>query len=90
MIFGELGWVLCTKTRPSPTETAREGRPRLAGRVKQSTSSPKTRQRNELRCVDNVSSEAVSATHAPDSAIEEMVPGFHGTHALDHAFKANL
>jgi polyhydroxyalkanoate synthase len=35
-------------------------------------------------------SEAVSATHAPDSAIEETAPGFYGTHVLDHAFKANL
>jgi polyhydroxyalkanoate synthase len=66
--------------RPSPAR----------GRVRQSTSSPTTRQRHDLRRVDNVSSEAVSAAHAPDSTIEKTVPGFYGTHALDHAFKANL
>ena len=29
-------------------------------------------------------------TRAPKLTIEETIPGFYGTHALDHAFKANL
>ena len=42
------------------------------------------------RSVDVARSEAISAGQRPETTVDETVPGFYGTLALDRAFKANL
>ena len=48
------------------------------------------RRRAGLRRADKGSSETVSTSQDPESALDDTVPGFYGTQALDRAFKANL